>query len=247
MAEAPPSVRLRRLTLDMRPVPEPFDFQAWPDQLWMLVGTVDSGRRELIRTIAGLILPRSGCVELFGQAVERLWPRAAAQLRSQVGVALEPVGLTPAWSVFENLALLVRYHGLAPDGDVEGYVVEFVKTCRIPYALLTRSVSELSPLESSWVGLLRALIIRPKLLLISTYLPRETLAAGYGVWRFFEEVIQPMRMTILVDAGPQALPIRPETRLMVMDQGTLLAAGLAEALVEHVDARVRRCARADHA
>ncbi len=246
MAEIP-SVRLCRLALAVQPVPEPFDFQAWPDQMWMLVGTVDSGRRQLIRTIAGLTPPQSGRVELFGQPAERLWPRANARLRRRIGVVLEQAGLAPAWSVFENLALLVRYHGLAPASDVERYVVEFVEICRAPPTLLSRLAGDLSPLESSWVGLLRALIIRPELLLVSGYLPRETLVADYGVWRFFEEVVQPMRMTILVDAGPQALPIHPESRLLVMNQGTLLAAGLASELRDHPDARVQRYARADHA
>lgn len=143
--------------------------------------------------------------------------------------------------------LLVRYHGLAPASDVERYVMEFVEICRAPPTLLSRLAGDLSPLESSWVGLLRALIIRPELLLVSGYLPRETLVADYGVWRFFEEVVQPMRMTILVDAGPQALPIHPESRLLVMNQGTLLAAGLASELRDHPDARVQRYARADHA
>jgi len=231
----------------VQPFPAPFDFKAWPDQLWMLVGAVDSGRRELIRTIAGLAAPRAGHVELFGQAAERLWPRANARLRRRIGVVLEQAGLAPAWSVFENLALLVRYHNLAPARDVEGYVVEFMETCRLPHALLTRLAGDLSPLESSWIGLLRALIIRPELLLVSGYLPRETLTADYGVWRFFQDVVQPMRMTILVDAGPQALPIDAESRLLVMDQGTMLAAGPTSELRDHPDARVQRYARADYA
>lgn len=246
MVEIPP-VRLSCLVLDVRPFPAPFDFQAWPDQLWMLVGAVNSGRRELIRTIAGLSSPHAGHVELFGQATERLWPHANARLRRRIGVVLEQAGLAPAWSVFENLALLVRYHRLTPASDVERYVVEFMDACQLPRTLLTRLAGNLSPLESSWIGLLRALITRPELLLVSGYLPRETLAADYGIWRFFQDVVQPMRMTILVDAGPQALPIDPDSRLLVMDQGTLLAAGLAGELQDHADARVQCYARADYA
>lgn len=246
MAEPLP-VRLCNLVLDVVPVPAPFDFQARPDQLWMLVGAVDSGRRELIRTIAGLAAPRAGQVELFGQITERLWPLANARLRRRIGVVLEQPGLAPAWSVFENLALLVRYHRLTPAHNVEPYVTDFVKTCRLPYSLLSRLAATLSPLESSWISLLRALIIRPELLLVSGYLPRESLVAGYGVWHFFQDVVQPMRMTILVDAGPQALPIHPESLLLVMDQGTLLAAGHAGELRDHPDGRVRHYARADHA
>lgn len=245
MAEVP--LRLRDLVLDVRPVPEPFDFCALPGELWMLVGTVDSGRRELIRTIAGLSRPRSGRVELFGQDVARLWPRARAKLRSQLGVVLEQAGLVPAWSVFENLSLLVRYHGLVPAGDIEGYVVDFVESCRLPRTILSRLAGELTPLESSWVGLLRALIIKPKLFLFSAYLPQETLAANYSARTFFEDVVLPMNMTILVDAGPQALPIEPGTRLLVMDRGTALAAGSARELADHSDALARFHARADHA
>ncbi|MDG4555595.1 MAG: ATP-binding cassette domain-containing protein [Candidatus Competibacter sp.] len=245
MAEA--VVRLHDLRLDLCPPPPPFDFQAMAGETWMLVGAVGSGRRELIRTIAGLAAPRAGRIELFGQALERMGPRARARLRGWIGVVLEHAGLVPAWSVFENLALLVRYHRLVPPSELEEYVTAFVESCRLPPALLARPASELSPLESNWVGLLRALVIKPKLLLISAYLPQETLVAGYGVWAFFEEVVAPMQMTIMVDAGPRALPVSAETHLLIMDQGSLLAAGSAADLAGHPDALVRRFAYFDHA
>ncbi|MFO1424402.1 MAG: ATP-binding cassette domain-containing protein [Candidatus Competibacteraceae bacterium] len=240
-------VRVRGWVLDRWPAPKPFDFQVMPGELWMLVGTVSSGRRELIYSVAGLIEPRAGHLELFGHDIARLGPRARAALHSRIGVVLEQPGLVPAWSVFENLALLVRYHRLAPRGAVEDYVVKFVESCRLPRAILGRLVSDLSPLERQWIGLLRALVIRPRLLLVSAYLPRETLVTGYGVWAFFAEVVAPMHMAILVDAGPQALPIDADTRLLVMDEGTLLAAGPARDLAQHPNPAVRSQVRFDDA
>jgi len=240
-------VRISGLTLDLRPVPEPFDFQALAGELWMLLGAVDSGRSELIRTIAGLARPRTGRIELFGVDPECLSRSASVRLRSRIGVVLEQTGLVPAWSVFENLALLIKYHGLAPDRAVEDQVVKFVETCRAPSAILSKLACDLSPLESRWVGLLRALIIRPQLLLVSAYLPQETLTAGYDVWTFFEEIVAPMNMTILVDAGPQALPISPETYLFIMARGTVRAAGRAGDLANHADPEVRHHARSSDA
>jgi len=244
---AEPVLRVRDWVLARQPEPAPFDFQVMPGELWMLVGAVDSGRRELIWSLAGLTAPRAGRLELLGRDVACLGSRARAALHSRLGVVLEQPGLVPAWSVFENLALLVRYHRLTPDYAVEDYVVKFVESCRLPPALLSRLASELSPLESRWVGLLRALVIRPRLLLVSAYLPQETLVAGYGVGTFFAEVVEPMNMAILVDAGPQALPIGPATRLLVMAEGTLRAAGSAGALADHPDAVVRRQVRFNHA
>ena len=245
MAEA--VVRVCEWVLDREPPPEPFAFQVMPGELWMLMGAVDSGRRELIHGMAGLITPRAGRLELFGCDVARLGLRVRARLHSQIGVVLEQPGLVPAWSVFENLALLVRYHRLASNRTVEDYVVDFIESCRVPRAILSRLACDLSPLESRWIGLLRALILRPRLLLVSAYLPQETLAAGYDVWAFFSEVVEPMRMAIVVDAGPQALPISAATRLLVMDQGTLLAFGSAGELAEHPNPEVRRHARFAHA
>lgn len=245
MVESP--LRLHGLVLGLHPTPEPFDFQALPGEIWMLAGAVDSGRHELVRTIAGLASPRAGHIELFGHDVARMAPCARARLRGRTGVVLEQSGLVPAWSVFENLSLLVRYHGLVPDPEVEDYVVDFIESCRLPREILPRLASDLSPLESGWIGLLRALIVRPKLFLVSAYLPRETLAPGYSVLAFFEDVVEPMEMTILVDAGPHALPVGPATRLLVMERGTLLAAGPARDLVAHPDPRVRDYARYDHA
>ena len=77
-------VRLRGLELNLHPPPRPFDFRAMAGETWMLVGAVGSGRRELIRTIAGLAVPRTGHIELFGQVVERMNPRARARLRGRI-------------------------------------------------------------------------------------------------------------------------------------------------------------------
>ena len=153
-------------------------------------------------------------------------------------------GRLPA-AVHDHLAEIVR--GQAPDRAVEDQIVKFVEACRAPSAILAKLACDLSPLESRWVGLLRALIIRPRLLLVSAYLPQETLTAGYDVWTFFEEIVVPMNMTILVDAGPQALPIGPDTRLLIMDRGTVRAAGRAGDLAAHPDPQVWRYARPDHA
>ena len=157
MAEA--VLHARGWVLDRQSAPKPFDFRVMPGELWMLVGAVDSGRRELIHSLAGLVEPEAGRLELFGLDVARLGLRARARLHRQIGVVLEQPGLVPAWSVFENLALLVRYHRLVPGDAVEDYVVEFVESCRLPPAILRRLASELSPLESQWISLLRALVI----------------------------------------------------------------------------------------
>lgn len=69
-------MRVRGWVLDRWPAPKPFDFQVMPGELWMLVGTVSSGRRELIYSVAGLIEPRAGHLELFGHDIARLGPRS---------------------------------------------------------------------------------------------------------------------------------------------------------------------------
>ena len=102
------------------------DLEVGPGEIVALVGSNGAGKTTLLRTVAGLITPMAGRVELEGRDVTRL--RAAGRVKA--GVALVPEGrrLFAALTVEQNLLLgaytrsdhaavrrdLVRIYGLFP-------------------------------------------------------------------------------------------------------------------------------------
>lgn len=91
-------------------------------------GPPGSGKRALLKVLAGLLPPQAGEVRL---GVHRLWPGdGAARLRARVrmGFAFHQGGLLSNLSLRENLALPLRFAGRAPrevDGALDASLIRF--------------------------------------------------------------------------------------------------------------------------
>jgi len=68
------------------------------------------GRTTLLETSAGLLEPTRGSVRLDGVDLYRLDFAAQLRARQRVGVVLESTGLLQNLSIWENVALPLRYH-----------------------------------------------------------------------------------------------------------------------------------------
>lgn len=81
--------------------------------IYAFIGRNASGKTMLFRAIAGLILPDSGRVEVFGQKIseQRIFP-------ASMGLIIETVGLWKNLTGFENLALLAGIQRVASTEDI---------------------------------------------------------------------------------------------------------------------------------
>jgi branched-chain amino acid transport system ATP-binding protein len=134
-------------------------------ELVTLVGPNGSGKSTLLRAIAGLLAPRAGTVELDGVALHGLPPEAIARH----GVAMVPEGreLFGPLSVRDNLRLGAyatprsgRARRMAD--DLERVLALFP----VLRARLGQPAATLSGGEQQMVALGRALMARPRLLLL---------------------------------------------------------------------------------
>ena len=69
------------------------------------------GRSALLQVASGLLEPTAGRVVFDGDDVYRMGHAATQRLRSRVGVVLEQTGLLANTTIWENVALPLRYHG----------------------------------------------------------------------------------------------------------------------------------------
>ena len=76
-------------------------------------------------------------------------------------------------NVFENIALPVVYHAVAPASAIEGQVLETFAACGLDAAqteaLCAKRPGELDPLEARVSGFVRGLLMRPGLLIYSRF------------------------------------------------------------------------------
>jgi osmoprotectant transport system ATP-binding protein len=127
-----------------------------------IVGPSGCGKSTLLRTIVGLVAPDRGTISIGGAA---LTPATAATVRLRIGYVIQEGGLFPHLTSAENVALLAGRRGWEAT-RIESRVEELARLVRVAPALLARYPLQLSGGERQRVGLMRALMLDPDVLLL---------------------------------------------------------------------------------
>jgi osmoprotectant transport system ATP-binding protein len=127
-----------------------------------LIGSSGSGKSTLLRLVLGLIVPDSGTITIAGEPMQ---PDTAQRLRLRVGYVIQDGGLFPHLSALENVTLVARLVGWERD-DIERRVETLTALVGLSAALLSHYPVELSGGERQRVGLMRALMLDPPVLLL---------------------------------------------------------------------------------
>ncbi|MBA2380544.1 MAG: ABC transporter ATP-binding protein [Chloroflexi bacterium] len=127
-------------------------------------GPSGSGKTTLLGLLAGLDLAESGTVEVLGHDLSRLSPAERARLRqTRVGIVFQTFGLIASLDALDNVALPLSLAGVPADERAERG-----RAALTSVGLGDRGrarVDELSGGERQRVGIARALVIAPSLIL----------------------------------------------------------------------------------
>lgn len=128
-----------------------------------LFGNSGAGKTSIINLIAGLIAPDRGRISLDGETLDDTSTGVhIAPHRRRIGYVFQDARLFPHLSVRQNLDYGRRINGFAPDAAAETHTVDLMDIGH----LLDRRSAQLSGGERQRVALGRALLAKPKLLLL---------------------------------------------------------------------------------
>jgi phospholipid/cholesterol/gamma-HCH transport system ATP-binding protein len=133
-----------------------------------VVGHSGTGKSVLLKTTIGLIVPDFGDVKLDGESVFHSDRRTVERLRRKVGYVFQNAALFDSMTVFENVS-----QGIPEDElndmrfrEVLRRVAESLEMVNLdPRKVLSKLPSELSGGMRKRVGLARAIVGRPEILL----------------------------------------------------------------------------------
>jgi putative ABC transport system ATP-binding protein len=170
-----------------------------------IVGASGSGKSTLLGLLAGLDVPSSGKVRLFGEDLFARDEDGRARLRAQmIGFVFQSFQLLPHLSALENVLLPMELSGRTPDG------VDAVRAAREMLARvglqqrLSHYPKTLSGGEQQRVALARAFVLRPPLLLADE--PTGSLDARTGeavIELMFELNLEHGSTLVMVTHDPQ--------------------------------------------
>ncbi len=139
------------------------DLTVYQGEMVCLIGRNGVGKTTLLKTLIGLLKPRSGEIILEGQNLDRLPPFKSAHS----GIAYVPQGreIIPQLTVEENLLLGMESlrGGLANNKKIDSFVYEMFPILK---EFLGRKGGDLSGGQQQQLAIARALLGKPKLLLL---------------------------------------------------------------------------------
>ena len=184
-----------------------------------VMGPSGSGKSTLLHVIGGLDRPDRGSVELDGVDLYSLGHRELARVRNrEIGFVFQHHHLLPQCTVLENVLLpaLVEHRSAAGFGD---RAVELLEQVGLADRMSHRS-AELSGGERQRVAGVRALLLRPKLLLADEPTGSLDAAASENLARLLVSLNEDHAVSLLV-ATHSEMFARSMQELLMLQNGRL--------------------------
>lgn len=142
------------------------NFELRRGETLIIHGAAGSGKTLILKIALGLLEATSGRVRLFGADVTRLPERAWFDVRSRIGVLFQEGGLFDSFTIEENVSYPLLNQRLlrVPEEQVRPRVEESLEFVELGHTL-SKFPSELSGGMRRRVGIARAIVTQPELLL----------------------------------------------------------------------------------
>jgi ABC-2 type transport system ATP-binding protein len=189
-----------------------------------LLGGNGAGKTTTIAMLLGLIVPTSGEVRVFGADMSTRRGEVAHRLNFQSPYVDLPSRLT----VRQNLTVYARLYGIANVVERIAYVAQDLQI----EPLLDRETGKLSAGQKTRVGLAKAFLNAPELLLLDE--PTASLDPDTADWirRKLRDYARDRGATLLLASHNMAEVERLADRVILLDQGRIIEDETPRALIE---------------
>ena len=197
-----------------------------PGQVVCLLGRNGVGKTTLLKSIMGLLTPRSGSITFNGQELIRLSPDERA--RRGIGYVPQGSDIFPDLTVQENLRL-----GLVARAATNGTIpTEIFQRFPGLQTMLTRKGGVLSGGQQQQLAIARALVTQPTLLLLDE--PTEGIQPSIilEIEAAIQRLKQEGRIAILLVEQYLDFARRLADQIFVMEQGSIVLEGKLQELQE---------------
>ncbi len=130
-----------------------------------IIGESGCGKTMLLKSIVGLVKPSSGKVIFDGQDIHTLNDREMTGLRKRFGFVFQNAALFDSMTIHQNIGFPLRQHGVPSGRQAERMILDGLAEVGLPSNVASKKPSQLSGGMRKRVGLARALILQPDLLL----------------------------------------------------------------------------------
>ncbi len=131
----------------------------------VVIGESGCGKTVMLKNMIGLIRPTLGRVMFDGQDINKLSDAELTAARLRYGFVFQQAALFDSQTIGQNVAFPLRYHRSLKRDEERDIVIQRLAEVGLPESVINKRPAELSGGMRKRVGLARALVLEPELVL----------------------------------------------------------------------------------
>ncbi|MDD7511074.1 MAG: ABC transporter ATP-binding protein [Peptostreptococcaceae bacterium] len=195
------------------------DFIIKDGEFFVMVGPSGCGKSTTIKMINRLVEPSTGDIYMDGKKIKDYPLR---ELRLSIGYVLQNIALFPNLTVIENIQLIPEMKGMKKQERMERAKELMAKVGLDFEKYAKRHPLELSGGEMQRVGILRAIIAHPKILLMDEPFSALDPIAKTQLQDLIKKIHQELKLTIIFVTHDMDEAMKLGDRICVMNKGKVI-------------------------
>jgi phospholipid/cholesterol/gamma-HCH transport system ATP-binding protein len=204
----------------------------------VIIGASGCGKTVLLKTIIGLIRPDSGRVIIDGSDLTRMNEKSLFAFRKYFGMLFQGSALFDSMSCSENIGLALKEHTRLSIEEIEKRVNEMLERVGLP-GVGSKRPSEISGGMKKRVGLARALIMNPRILLYDEPTTGLDPLMADVITNLINRTSNEVNITSLAVTHDLYHAFRIADRIAMMHEGTFIEMGTPDELIISTNHHVR--------
>jgi len=210
----------------------------YPGRVTVLIGASGSGKSVIIKHIMGLFKPDRGEIRVFGQDIVGIDDQELNRVRSRIGLLFQHAALLDWLSVFGNVAFPLEERTDASAAEVKARVEEILEKLHIA-DIKDRMPGEISEGQKKRVGLARAIVMRPEIMIYDEPTTGQDPIRTRGIDDMIQETQQQFDITSIVISHDMASTFRIAHMIALLNRGEIAAYGPPAAVRASTDSHVQ--------
>ena len=205
----------------------------------VIIGRSGGGKSVLLKHLIGLLPPDQGSVLVGGADLAQMTERQLLQVRRRFGMLFQTAALFDSLNVFENVSFVLRREGNHSAAEIRSLVADALARVELS-GIEEKLPSELSGGMRKRVGLARAIIYKPEVLLYDEPTTGLDPIAGDRIDRLIRRVWEQLNVTSIAVTHDMKSARTISNRILMLHEGTIYADGKTEEILDSKDPILHR-------
>ncbi len=205
----------------------------------VIIGVSGGGKSILLKHLIGLMLPDEGEVLIGGQSLKEKNELELLEVRRKFGMLFQSAALFDSMTVEENVGFVLEREGKLSSAEIRQRVKEVLDMVDLA-GTEQKSPSELSGGMRKRVGLARAIVYRPEIILYDEPTTGLDPIVADSIDKLMLRVVEQLKVTSVVVTHDMRSARAVAQRILMLHEGKIYATGTPEEIFASKDPIVHR-------